>query len=211
MSWLQDNAINVDQLDDEFDIDAGMPRWLEEVAGPMFFPRLWRGITLHDGRRITVRRANVENKYAIDLAVFVDDDPVACIDVERKREASSRLFDSDLPVNVPIYTFRAHKSGDYRGHDGRPAYSGKVRIFRRYPDRSFFMAVRHDATRALMVSGSNVVDETHWEWMPASGGYANDQIYVSRVPRELAVDCLPAGNEAEDFVLDVIGPMVAAA
>lgn len=211
MTWMSENAINVDELDDETDIDAGAPRWLEEVAGPMFFPRLWRGVVLRDGRRVTIERNNVENRYAIDFAVKLDGMAVAAIDVERKKSGSSYLFESDLPINVPLYTLRAHRSGDYRGFDGGPAYSGKIRMFRRYPSQTFFMAVRHDATRALLVRGLDVVDETRWEWISANGGYHQDHIYVSRVPRAMAVDCQPGSHEAEEFVLGIVGPMLVAA
>lgn len=197
-------GITAADYEDDYDIENGLPKWCELMVPPTFFGRLSRGLHTNRGT-LYIKAFNQENKYWPDLGIVVENmlpgEAAGFIEVERKTPATTYLFDKDLPLNIPIYSFRSHT-----GEQVPMVRSGKWRLFEQHPDASFFMAVQHDAKRAIITNGHDIIASPR-EWVHANGPFHgrqdphNGEIYVARVPRIACVVVESLTTTAEEYVL----------
>ncbi len=188
-----DGILGIDQEahKNEFDIVRGAPLWAESIALSGFFPRAFRGLCIRGfDLRVVPNNRTEETKYDMDMRVEWDgaegpNKMIGLIDPERKTRPNDKIFldHSTFPINVPLYTFRYNTD-----KNAQRRFTNKMMHFKAHPDRTFFIAIRHDGQMAFAVKGQDII-EAPIEEIKANGPYVRP-LMVHRIPREQAAFCL---------------------
>lgn len=164
--------------------------WTAEMCANAYFPRMTPGIRVN-GSIINIERNNIQNKYLIDWVINKDSEPIAWLDTEYKPNMTKNLYPY---FSVARYTYRYNK-----GEHNYPVETMKVRKFRQYPDRTFWMAIKADMKQAGIITG-RIIIESPIRPRPKPEGFARD-IEIFEFPNSSMIFCNAFDTDIEDYII----------
>jgi hypothetical protein len=158
-----------------------------------YFPNLSSGIEINN-KFYQLKRNNIENIYLIDWGIFnKDNDMVGAIDTEHKpgwKEGWGRY---------PFWSVAKYVMGYNLGKHGFAIETMKVRVFRDYPDLTFWMPLRVDYKEAGIITGRKVI-ESPINFRPKPVGMARD-VEIFEFSESNIVFCKILEPDIEEYVI----------
>ena len=164
--------------------------WSAEAVANAYFMRLAPGATIN-GNRIIFKKNNVENKYLVDFAIHKNGAKISWLDTEYKPGWKRELYPF---VSVARYTY-----GYNKGLTSLQNETNKVKAYRQFPDRTFFMLIKSDMKQAAITTGRVVIDSP-LSTRPQPKGFARD-IEIFEFSNDKMVLCDAFDPDIEDYII----------
>jgi hypothetical protein len=172
-----------------FEIEPMGTEFSAENMVQVYFPHLCAGAKVNK-KKCRLVKNNDKNIYEIDYAIEIDGKRSAWIDAEHKQHGWGYP-----KYSVAICTW-AYNTGE---HDHR-TISKKVRVYREFPQASFWMPIRADYKAAGIIVAQDIIDSpVIFRTRPR--GMARD-IEIYEFESSQMVFGEPYENDIEDYVLE---------
>ena len=123
--------------------------WSAEAVANAYFMRLAPGAMIN-GNNVIFKKNNVDDIYKIDFAIHKNGKEIAWLDTEYKSGWKWNLYPF---VSVARYTFGYNKGWTHLKNE-----TNKVKAYRQFPDRTFFMLIKSDMKQAAITTGRVVIE-----------------------------------------------------